>query len=72
MAGPIYASQHDDANGVDPSASEDGDGVVPVPLNPEPWGKPFPIEWITTTALPFRLVRHIRNSWNGNVWVLLL
>lgn len=30
------------------------------------WGKPFNVEWISTTKLPFYKTRGLRNSWNSN------
>lgn len=30
------------------------------------WGKPFRIEWISTTRLPFYRTRGLRNPWNAN------
>jgi hypothetical protein len=30
------------------------------------WGKPFKIEWISTTPLPFYRTRGLRNPWNSN------
>lgn len=30
------------------------------------WGKPFKIEWISTTRLPFYRTRGLRNPWNSN------
>jgi len=30
------------------------------------WGKPFQIEWISTTRLPFYRTRGLRNPWNSN------
>lgn len=30
------------------------------------WGTPFRIEWISTSRLPFRRTRHLRNPWNAN------
>lgn len=30
------------------------------------WGKPFKIEWISTTRLPFYRSRGLRNPWNSN------
>jgi hypothetical protein len=30
------------------------------------WGKPFKIEWISTTRLPFYRTRGLRNPWNAN------
>ncbi|KAK7421059.1 hypothetical protein QQX98_002417 [Neonectria punicea] len=30
------------------------------------WGKPFKLEWLSTTQLPFYRTRGIRNPWNSN------
>lgn len=30
------------------------------------WGKPFQVEWQSTTRLPFYRTRGLRNSWNSN------
>ena len=30
------------------------------------WGKPFQLDWISTTAVPFYRVRGLRNAWNAN------
>jgi len=30
------------------------------------WGKPFNIEWVSTTRLPFYRTRGLRNPWNAN------
>lgn len=30
------------------------------------WGKPFNVQWISTTKLPFHKTRGLRNSWNSN------
>lgn len=30
------------------------------------WGKPFSLEWISTTRLPFYRTRGLRNPWNSN------
>ncbi|KAI9772223.1 MAG: hypothetical protein M1840_000972 [Geoglossum simile] len=43
--------------------SEDSeDGMAPN----KSWGKPFKIEWISTTRLPFYRTRGLRNLWNAN------
>ncbi|KAI9781993.1 MAG: hypothetical protein M1839_005586 [Geoglossum umbratile] len=43
--------------------SEDGeDGMA----SSKSWGKPFKIEWISTTRLPFYRTRGLRNPWNAN------
>ena len=67
MTGPIYGSQHHDGNDAEPLASENEGEALSLHSISEPWGKPFPIKWIVTTALPFSRVRHLRNPWNGNV-----
>ncbi len=33
---------------------------------PKAWGKPFRLEWQSTTKLPFYRTRGLRNSWNSN------
>lgn len=30
------------------------------------WGKPFKLEWLSTTKLPFYRARGLRNPWNSN------
>jgi hypothetical protein len=30
------------------------------------WGKPFQVEWVSTTRLPFYRTRGLRNPWNSN------
>lgn len=30
------------------------------------WSKPFNVQWISTTKLPFYRTRGLRNSWNSN------
>jgi hypothetical protein len=43
--------------------SEDGeDGIT----STKSWGKPFKIEWISTTRLPFYRTRGLRNPWNAS------
>ncbi|KAH8157577.1 hypothetical protein CIB48_g10670 [Xylaria polymorpha] len=31
-----------------------------------PWGKPFKLDWLSTTRLPFYKTRGLRNPWNSN------
>jgi hypothetical protein len=33
---------------------------------PQAWGKPFKVEWLSTTRLPFYRTRGLRNPWNSN------
>lgn len=30
------------------------------------WGKPFRVEWLSTSRLPFHRIRGLRNPWNSN------
>lgn len=39
------------------------EGSVP---ETKPWGKPFRLEWLSTTRLPFYRTRGLRNPWNSN------
>lgn len=34
--------------------------------NAKAWGKPFKLEWLSTTRLPFYRTRGLRNPWNSN------
>jgi hypothetical protein len=43
------------------SAKSAGDGT-----EPKAWGKPFKLEWLSTTRLPFYRTRGLRNPWNSN------
>jgi hypothetical protein len=33
---------------------------------PKAWGKPFRLEWLSTSRLPFYRTRGLRNPWNSN------
>lgn len=33
---------------------------------PKTWGKPFKLEWLSTTRLPFYRTRGLRNPWNSH------
>jgi hypothetical protein len=33
---------------------------------PKAWGKPFSVEWLSTSRLPFYRTRGLRNPWNSN------
>ncbi|KAM6504633.1 hypothetical protein FSOLCH5_015368 [Fusarium solani] len=32
----------------------------------KPWGKPFKVQWLSTSRLPFYRTRGLRNPWNSN------
>ncbi|KAI1383364.1 uncharacterized protein F4822DRAFT_75398 [Hypoxylon trugodes] len=42
-------------------SGQDGDGTPS-----KAWGKPFKLEWLSTTRLPFYRTRGLRNPWNSN------
>ncbi|KAH8675527.1 YT521-B-like domain-containing protein [Xylariales sp. PMI_506] len=44
------------------STKEDQDGEA----GSKTWGKPFHLEWLSTTKLPFYRTRGLRNPWNSN------
>lgn len=47
----------------DSGSAEDGlDGEA----GAKTWGKPFQLEWLSTTRLPFYRTRGLRNPWNSN------
>lgn len=43
-------------------SDEDSDSKLPS----KAWGKPFQVEWLSTTRLPFYRTRGLRNPWNSN------
>jgi hypothetical protein len=45
---------------------EDAQAEGEAPAVAQSWGKPFRIEWISTTRLPFYRTRGLRNPWNAN------
>lgn len=44
-----------------PEADDQGEDA-----EPETWGKPFKVEWMSTNRLPFYKTRGLRNAWNSN------
>lgn len=52
---PITVVDQDDAS----SAADNGP-------ESKTWGKPFKLEWLCTTRLPFYRCRGLRNPWNSN------
>jgi len=43
--------------------ADDADAEEQPPLT---WGKPFKVEWVSTTRVPFFRTRGLRNPWNAN------
>jgi hypothetical protein len=50
----------------DGSKGGEQDGEVDGEAGPKAWGKPFKLEWLSTTKLPFYRTRGLRNPWNSN------
>lgn len=50
------------------NAELDAESTLSGDLGPEnkTWGKPFKLEWLCTTRLPFYRCRGLRNPWNSN------
>lgn len=42
------------------------DGVINEEEEERSWGKPFRVEWLSTSRLPFHRIRGLRNPWNSN------
>ncbi|KAF3762299.1 hypothetical protein M406DRAFT_352687 [Cryphonectria parasitica EP155] len=51
---PAVAEQDDTTGGLDGNSEN------------KTWGKPFKLEWLSTTRLPFYRCRGLRNPWNSN------
>jgi hypothetical protein len=56
----FWEAQVEDEEAVEDDPADDPDPDLPT------WGKPFKIEWISTTRLPFYRTRGLRNPWNSN------
>lgn len=50
----------------DDPGNTSGEGEDISPSNPQAFGKPFRIEWLSTERLPFYRTRGLRNPWNSN------
>lgn len=46
--------------------SEEASSVLEGGADNKTWGKPFKLEWLCTTRLPFYRCRGLRNPWNSN------
>ena len=64
----FWEAERDEAEGAEEeeeSGSNRSDQDADAPPS-KAWGKPFKIEWISTTRLPFYRTRGLRNPWNSN------
>lgn len=72
----FWEAESEDIEGVSDTESDlasgtsNGNGVGGGPTLEESatksWGKPFKLEWLSTTRLPFYRTRGLRNPWNSN------
>jgi len=60
------AEREDDEEEEEDSGENDSGGEVSSPTASKAWGKPFQVEWMSTTRLPFYRTRGLRNPWNSN------
>lgn len=67
----FWEAEHEDSDGACDTESDlasGNDTVVSVEDESatKSWGKPFKLEWLSTTRLPFYRTRGLRNPWNSN------
>ncbi|KAG0636980.1 hypothetical protein HOY80DRAFT_1010966 [Tuber brumale] len=53
-------------NSISTTNEEDGSREKGSVAVAKAWGKPFRVEWVSTTRVPFYRTRGLRNSWNAN------
>ncbi|KAI1843365.1 hypothetical protein JX266_010539 [Neoarthrinium moseri] len=53
-------NEDDSEDNASARSEQEGEGA------PKSWGKPFKLEWLSTTRLPFYRTRGLRNPWNSN------
>lgn len=57
----------DEEEGDEDDSGSNRSGQDGEPSSPsKAWGKPFQVEWVSTTRLPFYRTRGLRNPWNSN------
>ncbi|CAJ2501427.1 Uu.00g042800.m01.CDS01 [Anthostomella pinea] len=66
----FWEVERDEVDGIpEADESEDDDSARSAPEDEggsKAWGKPFKLEWLSTTRLPFYRTRGLRNPWNSN------
>ncbi|KAI0910751.1 hypothetical protein F4823DRAFT_623992 [Ustulina deusta] len=65
----FWEVERDEGDGVSDAVSEDSESARSAHDGegaPKAWGKPFKLEWLSTTRLPFYKTRGLRNPWNSN------
>ncbi|GAP83382.1 putative yt521-b-like splicing [Rosellinia necatrix] len=66
----FWEVERDEIDGASDAVSEEDSesaaGVHDGEVASKAWGKPFKLEWLSTTRLPFYRTRGLRNPWNSN------
>lgn len=68
----FWEVEQEEVDGVSDAVSEDSESArgnhdgQDGEAGPKAWGKPFKLEWLSTTRLPFYQTRDLRNRWNSN------
>jgi hypothetical protein len=60
------AEREDSEAGSDVESESTSDKVNETEEETKIWGKPFKLEWLSTSRLPFYRTRGLRNPWNSN------
>ncbi|KAI0547486.1 hypothetical protein F4679DRAFT_574803 [Xylaria curta] len=65
----FWEVERDESDGASDIASEDSESAKSThdgEGGSKAWGKPFKLDWLSTTRLPFYKTRGLRNPWNSN------
>lgn len=62
----FWEVERDENEGSDDEEENNSDDQDQESSTRKAWGKPFKLEWISTTRLPFYRTRGLRNPWNSN------
>ncbi|KAI0869392.1 hypothetical protein GGS24DRAFT_165098 [Hypoxylon argillaceum] len=65
----FWEVERDEVDGVSDAISDDSEGAKNLydgEGGSKAWGKPFKLEWLSTTRLPFYRTRGLRNPWNSH------
>ncbi|RWA09751.1 hypothetical protein EKO27_g5348 [Xylaria grammica] len=65
----FWEVERDEVDVVSDTVSEDSESARSIhdgEGGSKAWGKPFKLEWLSTTRLPFYRTRGLRNPWNSN------
>lgn len=62
----VEREESEEADEDEGSGSQSAKSDTDVDAASKAWGKPFKLEWVSTTRLPFYRTRGLRNPWNSN------